>query len=366
MPDTLRMALNQFALGATRASLPALLGSVSVAALLFLLCLLELTPNTMATPAARIIVRKSRDHYGNVTLEALRLRRSPPQGLSVVLIGDSRVYEAIPRDHSLQDALSARLNTRVTVHILAAGALTQWEAVPIADSFGERVRGVVVLEISPFNVAMGGAAQHERIASPRVPLDSPALREEAHRAGETPPPQVGNYFLDHYSFFAGRVNLLLPMPDWYSQTRRGLKEWTPSQWKRARAKINGWVRSYSRERSHNLDMYARMIHRLQVNPGVVVALLEGAENPRNRDLAGKSTGARTDPYARYRQDMLQFAQRNDVAYWDISADAQLTESDFADFAHISNPLARARYTKVLTDRLAALISDKQLVQGVRP
>jgi hypothetical protein len=360
----LRTAINQFALGATHPSLPALLGALGVAAALFVLCLLEVTPRTMAMPSAQFILKKSRDRDGRVTLEVLRLRQAPPQGLNVVIIGDSMIYQAIPQPENLENALRARLHVPATVHILASGALTQWEAVPLADSLGEKFRGVVAVEISPFNVAMGGAAQKERIVHPRMALDSPAFRAEAIRAGQMLPRQTGIYFLDHYSFFSTRVDSLLPMPDWYSPHKPGLAEWTVSQWKGSRGKIVGWIKNYAREGPHNMDIYARMIQRLQAKPGVAVALLEGAQNPRNQTIAARPT--EPHPYDRYREDMANFARRNGVAYWDIAEAAHLTENDFADYAHLKDSAARKRYISALADRLASLIAEKGLVPGAHP
>ncbi len=357
-------AIRQFAIGATCPSLPALLGAILVAVGLFVLCVLRVTPDTMATPVGQLMTRKTADAFGQLTVRTLCLRQSPPQGMSVVLIGDSMVYQAIPQAQALEQALRAHLHAQVPVHILAAGSLTQWEALPLTDVIGDRIHGVIVLEISPFNIAMDRADRHDRIARPRLALDSPSFLAEAMLAGEEPPRHTGNYFLDHYAFFATRVDSVLTVPAWYSQQTPALRNWTPSQWNRAESRIASWVKPYAHEAPRNMDVYARMINRLRQRPGIAVALLEGAENPRNETIAGQLID--TQAYARYRQDIGQFAERIGVPYWDIAAMAQLTPDNFADYAHIANSLARRRYIGVLAEYLARLIVEKGLLEEAHP
>lgn len=359
MRDQLRSSVGQFVAGATHPSLPALAGTILVAVGLFVVCLIEVSPRTMANPAAQVLVKKSRDQYGHLTLNALRLRQSPPQEDCVVIIGDSMIYQAIPRPQSLEQDLRERIGGRVAVRTLAAGALTQWEAIVLTDSVQDWLHGVVVLEITPFNLSMGGNAQRERIAQPRLAIDSPSLLDETRRAGQAPRRALGNYFLDHYSFFATRVDSPFQLPAWYSYPKHGLRTWTDAQWSASEPRFTSWVKGFERESPHNLEIYGRMIARLKQNPRIKVALLEGAENPRNQELAGRAA------YAKYRMVVTEFARREGVPYLDISAAAQLEASDFADYAHLASSKARARYAKALAEGLAEVMKDTRLDQGGR-
>jgi len=355
----------EFIRGATRPSLGALLGAACVGAALLGVCAWGITPHLIATKPGYFEVDK-RDEFAHLTARTLQIAESPVDGTSVVIIGDSSVREAISSPEDLEQQLLEKSGQHVTVKLLAAGGLTQWGTVAITDNIRDHIKGVVLLEISPYNLSMDEEplTEYERT----VAVESEAFRDEIRKFGLTPPPHTGNYFIDNYRFFVARPACLwnlvyepLNPPQHFIEHPRA---WSRRQWARAYARVWAWVPHYDENKARNLAIYQRMIERLRKNRGITVALYETIESPQIQSLAHGSNDKKTK--ARYYTDMAAFLHENHLELLDVASEAEVGNRDFWDPFHMMTDNARRRYTAALANRLAELLAPPTTQSTAQP
>jgi len=356
----MKRQFKEFANGLVEPSLPALAGTFLVALMSAVLCAWKITPQFFAEGAANYLMKNSKDGDLYLSSEVLRLVHSPPTKPALVAIGDSMMRESISSADDLRRDVLTQGGADVDVRLLVAGAVTQWEELAIADCLAGRVHGVVLLEVSPYNIATRKKPAANGAYQQRLAFTSNALDEEVRRAGVKVPGRWNNFFLDNWKFLAVRQDVLFhpmrPPVDAEAHPADRLVVWTDKQWQQKWKTIAGWVNTYEKNRDVNFEMYERMIHRLRESGLICVVLLEGVQSPR---LDAKIQGSPIDIriHAQYRQDMRQFAARQNVPYWDLREEANLRAEDFVDYAHITDPQARSRYTQVLAKHVAAIMGQ---------
>jgi len=369
--EAIRCHAREFARGLFRPSPASIFGAIFVAAALFGLCMWRITPAFVARHEG-YFMRDALDNYVHLTGSTLRLVHSPPAEPACIVLGDSMIREAVSSEADLERIVGEKAGRPVSVHLLVADAMTQWEAVVVTDCIRGSVRGVVVLEMTPYNVALRGDDLHKRIRTPRLALDCQAEAIERKISKVERRPRLRNYFLDHYMFFAMRTealrNLLtgpLSPPDHEVDER---VPWTIAQWKREQQRITGWERHYDRFHLFNLALYQRMIDRLRQSGRISVVLLEGVLSPRMDELIdGDSRGSLR---RRYRADVAGFARENSLEYWDIvrdmASEGKLSARDFQDYAHLQKKDARQRFTDELGTRLVDTLRRNRFLEAGRP
>ncbi|MGE5608460.1 MAG: SGNH/GDSL hydrolase family protein [Bacillota bacterium] len=351
----------EFVAGTTQPSLPSVLGAICTAALCFLACMWLITPQFVAAGASKYIVMNARDDSAHITAKVLGIQQSSWHGVSLVAIGDSMLREAVTSEEVLHKLLSKKTGRNVAVHLLTGGGFSHWHAMGLADCVRDRVRGVVLLEISLYNLSLPPAAWQEVANEQRLALDSPAFDEEGRQLGMKVPHRHSNYFLNHFWFFAARTEAVLnaltgPVP--YAQHFAGeSRRWMRDRLLAAQSITNKWERRYERNRDVNLAAYGRIIQHLRERNGITVVLLEGVQNPDNLRLA-KDVATSKRIRDQYRADVSRFAKEANVPHWDLSEAADLRPTDFEDPSHISSPAARCRYTEVLAARVAELLQSQ--------
>ena len=107
-----------FLTAAVRPSLPALLGALAVAALLFGLGLAFVTPRFMTSSVARYLAAGPNDDYAFVTADAMRVRRAGPRPLAIALFGASGLREAVSDSGALGEMIGRALGQPAAVYDL--------------------------------------------------------------------------------------------------------------------------------------------------------------------------------------------------------------------------------------------------------
>lgn len=354
---------DEFIRGLTQPSLPGVIGIVCVAMLLGALCVWGITPHFFASSAAGYLMKNSNDDYVSVSAEVLRLTDSPPVKPTLIAIGDSMMREAISSANELRQDISVTIKSDLDVRIFVASSLTHWQEAAIADCVRNHMHGVVVLEITPFNLAMRRGALSEAMHRRQLALTSDAFDDELRRAGLPVPRRWNNLFMDHYQFFVAREESIFQIMrepvEKDDHPADNLRPWGEKHWQQKWKSVSGWVNTYKQNHVANLEVYERMIDRLRKRGDISVALLEGVQNPQLDERAEGSAEAKKIR-GQYRIDVEAFAKRQHVPYWDLREESNLRMEDFVDYAHITNPQARQRYTQCLAKHAAALLESRQL------
>lgn len=349
---------SQFIEGLTQPSLPALIGTVGVATSVFCWCVIFITPTFIATTGYGYFINGATDEYGYLTSEVLRIKQTPAQQLSIALVGESSLREAISDVTQLNHWVEEKIGQPVVSYDLMAGSLSHWEAVCILDNLNENFRGIVVLYISPNALARKNDYLAELVRYPRLALDCPSFDAEVRLAGLTVPKRFNNYFLSHYSFFIARQSALLNLITGQVQLERHkIARWesvmNQQRWQLAIQQVKQWLEgeNYHYNRQANLGVYARLIQRLQQSKQIQVALVESVRNPKVESII-YATPAAKQLYDEYQIDVKKFVHKNNVFYWNIGKRVNLQPEDFVDHTHLKDHQSRQRYTLALAELLA--------------
>ena len=96
----------------------------------------------------------------------------------VILIGDSAISEAITSPQNLESRIAKKLGHRVALTPLMAGGLNQLEAVDLCAVLRGHMRGEVILQISPYNLAMVLNREAYDKALTSIGIETPDMAEE--------------------------------------------------------------------------------------------------------------------------------------------------------------------------------------------
>jgi len=345
---------------ATTPSLAALVGTLSVSIVIFLSCLVFLTPDLVAK-YGYYLMEDPNDNYAYLTAKVLQMQRTPSINNDVVIVGNSAAKEAIVANY-LEQSLQQKMQIPFTVHKLSVGGLFLWEQICVLNNIRDQIHGVVIIQVQPTYLALdrdhlkGGITRHSRLA-----MYCPLFDEEMRLAGVEAPRWTNNYFLDHYKFFIARlhafmINLVRGPVTWRSHDAETWRPPTPSQWDRAVKNITRWQKDYHKYRASNLEVYRRLIQYLQQKDDVRVVLLDATINPRAEAIIFKDLKIK-ELYVEYQQDMKNFAQEMHIPFLDLGNAEDFQAEDFIDHVHLSKPSARRRYTEALAVQLVNVISS---------
>jgi hypothetical protein len=196
--------------------------------------------------------------------------------------------------------------------------------------------------------------------TPLLAIDSPHLREEIRIAGLQPPRQTGVFLLDQAKFFSARKGVLFrlvggPVEPQMHFTHM-LKPWSEEKWQLAEQRdLPQWVEAFDTEGPANRAILERLIQRVRA-AGNRIVLLETPLHPRARRACGEK-------YNEYLQAMQEFADEQDVPFWCLDEEAQITEDDFVDFIHLCTHTSQLRYQTVLMNKIEPVLRD---VKGTLP
>ena len=354
----------EFLDGATKPSFPALLGTLSVAIIIFLLFVILLTPDFLATKGYGYFFGGPADNYAYLTSETLRISKTAqPQQKSIILMGASNIKEAVKAKY-LERLLQDKTKQPITVYNLTAGGLFLWEEICLLDKIRNRFRGIVVLQIAPARrLALdrahlkGSITRHSRLA-----MYCPKFDEEMRLAGVSKPQWIGNYFLDFYKFFVARLpallkNLVNGPVTWHAQNAQNWRPPTQKEWKRSVDSIVKWQKTYHENRAINFEVYRRLIRYLRKS-GIEIAFLEVIRNPAAEAIIFAKPEV-VKIYQEYQSDVIKFTQEMKIPYWDLAKFANLKQEDFIDQVHLKKDKARRRYTAILATRITDMLSTQK-------
>jgi len=355
----------QFVEGLARPSAHGLLGTLLVVILLVIGCACCLTRHLLAHHPEYLAGSGPADESTWITAETLRICEEPPQELSVTIIGNSAVRDAITDETDLSARLSQLAGRRVDVHLLAAGRIDLWNIVCLSDAICGHARGLAVLQISPYDLATDA----ETIEKPRLTLglDSAALDDELRRRQRRPPGHCGIYFFSQYRFFAARegalANLWQPAPQWVLHPARAPRLKDSSRGPALTTILDEQLRTYWNCADQNMQVYQRTIGHLRRDGGLGVALLEMPTNPRTTELMfhDPQRPQQQRLYARYLLDRQSLGRDAGVPIFDLAEEAGLEAGDFKDYTHLGGPEGqntaggRERYSQALARHLGPLL-----------
>lgn len=322
-----------------------LLVTMQMAALSFFV-----TEEAVSGIEAGVLMSAPDDYDAHVTVEALRLKHGQSRNLTVVCTGDSMISEALDDPDRIASQLSELVGP-VDFSFLATDLQTLWETVILLDQLPETFRGVVIIPLSPLQVMHGQQRLKKVLASPRMALYSETFDLEVRKAGLSPPPQCGVYFIDHNRFFVARTSVMgkwsiEPVAlDRHMLTRTD-PPWTEATWKRNEAKLRDLV--HLENMPEMFELLERMLLRLRKREGVQVVLLDLPRHPRTMAIFG-------DAEQEYETRLSQLANRLDVPCWSLTQDACIEPEDFHDPAHLGSTDARRRFQAVVCQRISQLL-----------
>ena len=336
-------------------SLPALLGTLMVAASLFAACAVVITPEFLTSIDYGYLMSDERDEYARLTTIGLRLQNAGPPSAAVVLLGASAMREAISDAGDIERLIAVRSGRSVPVYDLMAGGLDLWQTSALIGCLGRGFTGVVVLGVSPGRLARDRDGLAMLLENPRLGLHSAGFDEEVRLAGLAVPRRTGVYFLDHFRFFVARRWSLLRVVKGPAEPMRhpflNRDPATGERWESLVERQMSRLESYYQNREANLAVIERAVERLRRNGSVEVVLLEASRHPALVGLVYSK-----ELWADHRRRVGQFAHDHDVHYWDLQTDSDLSEDDFADYTHLRSAEAVQRYTRILAERLTTIIA----------
>lgn len=328
------------------------LGTIFVAAGLFAACVFLVTPPRLAQVDVGYLLKDPRDDFAFISWRAFQIVEAGPQPAAVALLGASSMLHGITSDTDVADVVRERTGKRVPVYDLTAGGLSPWEAASLMDRIGEDFHGVIVIGIGAELLAtppseLDGLRQH-----PRLAFGTSAFDAELRHAGFEPGKRTGNYFIDNSQFFTARIGTvgrLVTGPIEHSRHTDWRKSLDAKSWRFQIDRVSAWIRDgYPAYARANLDVIGRLIAHARARGDVRVALLVTPINP--RALSEFDPGVDQ----RFMADARAFAAATGVELWRLDDEAALREDEFDDWCHLGDNDGRARYTRALANRIAAL------------
>lgn len=359
LPDGVR----DFVQGLFRPSLTAVCTAAATLAAIVVAYALTFTPSFMASDLYRYLLIDGQD---SSTVVTHRVFAAPRDGQpSILYFGDSAGARCIESEDGLADLVRRRTGQTFHVHDFASGAQSTWVVAAVAEQVPPGPGGVVVLAITPEMLGIGSRSARRMslqamLRSPIVGVTSPAIADEARRAGLTPPTVSGIYAFDEAGFIlphrkALLHNVLYGPPDiddplnapWYA--RAGTAESNAQQ----RRSLPLVARQYDESAFENFGVMERTIARARQAGPVHVVIMMAPMNPGwNDDAAGRAY------FARFRADLEGFARKVDGTFASATDVADLRQSDFVDFeGHLNNAAARKRCVEGLADTIRAAIGS---------
>lgn len=352
-------AWTAFRRAAVRPSLPALVGTFVVAVLVLCVAAAAITPRWLSSIDVGYLLYEPRDDYMFLTSRTYQIHYGDPQPLGVAILGGSSTMHAITDEDDLSAQLSAGMQQPIPVHNLCVGGVHVYEMCAVLDCLGDRVGGVVVINVSPYLLTLQQDSLQSVIDAPRIAIDSDVFDQEVRRTGIAPPRRTGVYLVDHRRFLAPRLwsglqRLLTGPIDQPQRQRLGVRAAHKRvSWQWVAAVVEPAMSRPDPYRV-NLGVLSRMIQRQQQRGPARIVLLETTWAPAVRQAL--------DPrlFQHYDALMAGLASAHNVQYWNLNREAQLARDDFDDLNHINSAAARQRYTRALTDRLKSLLAERAM------
>jgi hypothetical protein len=350
--------------GATKASLPGVIGVVLLAGLHFATILLVVTEDRVAAWPHETWMDNPQDHHAYVTVEALRMQRAEVAELGVAVVGSSSIRHAFEDHFAFRDRLTEAMDEPVRLHFLPTGAQSLWESALLLDYLPEGFRGAVVIGVHPGRTVFDEAALSEWLANPRIGLQSEtrvALRE---RLGLPRRDSTGSYWVDNIGFFSARQavvlrNLWWGAPRYEQHSVRVGRPASPEARAVLASGMAETMESWERGGSEGSRALEQLVSGL-VARGIEVVVTFEPLHPNVRTL-------HPAVFARFREMTVESAQAGGASVLDLGESARLLDREFRDVFHLFSSGPRERCEDVLAVEIARALQRVRLRSpGARP
>ena len=335
-------------------------GAVLVCLVWFSCCTIFVTPKRFAAAPGRF-ADNPQDEFPFVKARAMRVASDPAAAdtYRVILIGDSAIGEAITSPKDLQRRIQRQVRQHVLVTPLIAGGLDQLEAVDLCAMVRDHMRGQVILQISPYNMALIHTHEMYDKALTGTGFETQEMSDEFAIAGMHRPVYFHNFFLRNHQFMLARISafmrLLKPLHDPTMLLHSEKRDSSEARFQRDAKNTYLVTKGLHTKSIPNVAMYERIITPLKAR-GIEVALLESPLDPRMVKLDGVGNrGITTTDRKAYHQVCEKLVADTGSSLWDLARKVKFSSKDFLDYIHIGKQPARIRYTKALANRIAASI-----------
>jgi hypothetical protein len=350
-----------FIQGCTIPSWTGTIGALAVCAMMYLFCCLYVTDRRFIQSPGRFAATDE-DEFAFVKARAMRIAHDPRAAdqYRVVLIGDSAISQALTSPRDLQRRIERRVGHKVTLTPLLAGGLNQLEAVDLCAMMRDHLRGQVILEISPYNMALAPSRDLYNKSLRSIGIETSDMADEFSRAQQPRPTLYQNFFMRNHAFMLTRISAFMRL---LQPTREPNLHPRVKNLERSQQRLEKVARiAYFQTRGMrtkcvpNQALYQRIIEPLTAR-GLSVALLESPMNPRLLRTKDGQMGVGLAEQRAYRRADHELAAQTGAAIWDLSRKIHFSRDDFIDYAHIRKPETRVRFTEALAARIAACINQ---------
>lgn len=335
--------------------MPALLGTAMVAALWLVLAVCIVRPANLAKVEPGYLMTVDADHYAEITLRAMEITHGEPSDFTVTILGTSGIRSFITHPDLIEQEVERTAGADVSTHYLAAKGMSVIEMAGVLDYIKDQCRGIVLIQLSPVALSETAAEQAQIAASPRLGLSSELYDAELERATGVAVTRTGPYFLDHWRFYAARMNgnvirhVLRGPPQTPLRHHSDGAPPTDVEWQILTRRERGELTTFQQENQRNMAIVDRAIDRVRQTRRVEVVLLRLPVAPR------WVPHVRTkEEFAAFGKLMSEWAQRRGYRYWAINDEAKIDPEDFEDYVHLGDPDAQEQCTRIIATRLARL------------
>jgi len=283
------------------------------------------------------------------TSRALRLAHRDPDVPLVAVFGASDVREMIDRP-LFAERIAAGFDGPVEIAYLDQPKQGMLEFAALASRIPDGTRGVLLLGmgIGRFD----GDPVRDATARPRVGFRTPTRIDGEALVDDG----TGIFLVDNVRFYFARLpgvirNLTRGTPSLVAHRYDTRPPMTAEAWTSKGGEIMGRLSRFDANYDRNAQILAEAIRDLRARTRMEIVVTRFPINPRFvREVIGQE---RHDAWL---ARIVELLYSNGLEAFDLSA-AGLTESDYWDWLHIGDPVARARVTELVAPLVTAALRD---------
>lgn len=351
---------NQFLAGLIEFSNISLLTMVFVVVAVFSLCVFIINKDFFVSQY-QLFMENSFDQYTYLSAKILKQKNQVFNNDAVFIIGASSTHESFISESLLETMVMEKCSTKVSVNDYCAPGLWNWEMLAVVDMLPEHFNGLVILPSSLSRFSSQARREEEQaVKSPKIGFRSGLHDVTLQSAGHRIKRQTGNFFFDNYTFILVHLpyffkNILTEKPVFklgYYGTIPKIDSVTwnstlvPNQ--RLKADFDSLVVSNA------LQIYVSAFKEIKKRGNVEIVLLQDPINPRFLETVPAS-----GVFEKYQKVVKEFAAANGVEFWDLNDQMNFKDDDFYDHAHLRDSLVRYKYTKILSNSIAAVLTREE-------
>ena len=309
------------------------------------------------------VMRIANDDYTHVSYRVAQLRRRPPTDPVVYLFGGSGTLELLRTESTLSQAITRCAGSPVQVVDLAAHSQSMGQTLTIIDNLPSG-QGLLAVGVSPNRFTKSPTEDLAELGGRTLALTSPDLAQLLRARGLSPHERLPGLLPGVFDFVISYLRARASLADlWLSALPYAHHYYADGPVASVAAKVAGSREELKREEplycanaAYNQALLAEIVRRGRAR-GYAVALFE-------QPLGPEASGRAWESYlARYHADVKALARRLGVPYLNVSQQAHLRISDFADLFHLVNS-GRDKWTPPFARALARVLVRAGVVPSV--